>query len=77
MTVVFSSGTASLYVDGTMVSMASSFLPPQALGLNYAFIGKSQFGVDPFIDAQIDEFRVYNRALSASEIQTVFQYAGP
>jgi hypothetical protein len=76
-TVVFSSGTAAIYVDGTMVSMASSILPPQALGLNYAFIGKSQFGVDPFIDAQIDEFRVYNRALSASEIQTVFQYAGP
>jgi len=75
--VVFSSGTAALYVDGTMVSMASSFQPPQALGLNYAFIGKSQFGADPFIDAQIDEFRVYSRALSGSEIQTLFQYAGP
>jgi hypothetical protein len=76
-TVVFSGGSAALYVDGTVVSMAGSFPPPQALGLNYAFIGKSQFGVDPFIDAQIDEFRVYNRALSASEIQTVFRYAGP
>jgi hypothetical protein len=76
-TVVFSSGAAALYVDGTMVSVAGSFPPPQTLGLNYAFIGKSQFGVDPFIDAQIDEFRVYNRALSASEIQAVFQYAGP
>jgi hypothetical protein len=75
--VVFSSRTASIYIDGTMVSMATSFMPLQALGLNYAFIGKSQFGADPFIDAQIDEFRVYNRVLSAGEIQTLFEYAGP
>ena len=75
--VVFGGGTGTLYIDGAVVSANSSILPPQSLGINYVFIGKSQFASEPFIDAQIDEFRVYNRALSVSEIQSLFLYAGP
>ena len=32
---------------------------------------------NPPLDGQIDEFRVYNRALSANEIEALFEYAGP
>jgi hypothetical protein len=32
------------------------------------FIGRSPFTADPYLDGQIDEFRIYDRALSAAEI---------
>jgi len=32
------------------------------------WIGRSQFAVDPFFDGFIDDFRIYSRALSATEI---------
>ena len=32
------------------------------------FIGKSQYADDPYLDADIDDFRVYKRALTAAEI---------
>lgn len=76
--VVAANGGATIYIDGSEVATAPSLLPPGALGnLDYAFIGKSQFSSDPSVDAEIDSFRVYNRALSADEIRTLFDYAGP
>jgi hypothetical protein len=32
------------------------------------FIGRSPFASDPYLDGQIDEFRIYNRVLSPVEI---------
>jgi hypothetical protein len=32
------------------------------------FIGRSPFAADPYLDGQIDEFRIYNRVLSPVEI---------
>jgi hypothetical protein len=75
---VTSNGGATLYVDGSSVATTAALLPPGALGnIDYAFIGKSQFSGDPTIDAEIDGFRVYNRALSSDEIRALFEYAGP
>ena len=52
-------------------------LRPSDLGaIDYAYIGKSQFGADPYFDGQIDEFRVYGRALDATEIETLAQLTG-
>jgi len=33
--------------------------------------------VDPYFDGQLDEVRVYRRALSAAEVQTLAQFTGP
>jgi hypothetical protein len=76
--VVASDGGATIYVDGSSVATTPNLLPPAALGnIDYAFVGRSQFSGDPTIDAEIDGFRVYNRALSADEIRALFEYAGP
>jgi hypothetical protein len=76
--IVVGTRNAALYVDGTLVGFASSLPTLKALGaLDYAFIGRSQFTGDPPLDAQIDEFRIYNRALFANEIEALFAYAGP
>ncbi len=53
-------------------------LRPKDLGaIDYAFVGKSQFGADPYFDGMIDEVRVYNRAMSATDIQAIYQFTGP
>jgi hypothetical protein len=77
--VVLSSGQGNLYLDGALVSGPSAIsLRPTDLGaIDYANLGKSQFSADPYFDGQIDEFRVYGRALSATEIRELYQFAGP
>ena len=75
--VTLSGTTGTLYVDGAAVGTNSSMtLKPSNLGnttLNY--IGKSQFP-DPYLNGRVDDFRIYRRALSASEISTLFTSNG-
>jgi hypothetical protein len=81
--VLSGSGTGTLYVDGVPdggapVVNASLTLRPADLGtINYAYIGRSQFSVDPYFDGSIDELRVYDRALSTSEIQALYDLTAP
>jgi hypothetical protein len=63
----------TLYFNGVAVGTSTSIsLRPADLGrtLNN-YIGRSQFSDDPYLDANIDEFRIYNRALSPAEIQAL------
>ena len=77
--IVLGGGLGSIYVNGALASASNSVtLRPADLGtIDYAFIGKCQFSHDPYFDGQIDDFRVYNRALSASEAQALYQFTGP
>ncbi len=69
-----SGNTGTLYADGVQVGQNTSLtLSPASLGnttLNY--IGRSQYA-DPYLDGQVDQFRIYNRALSAAEVLALFQ----
>ena len=70
--VTLSGGVGTLYTNGVVVSVNNSMtLNPMSLG-NTATnqIGKSKFN-DPFFNGRVDEFRIYNRALNASEIATL------
>jgi uncharacterized protein len=60
----------ALYQDGAQIAQqAPAVLRPSELGdTTNNFIGRSPFATDPYLDAELDEFRVYGRALSASEI---------
>jgi hypothetical protein len=60
----------SIYLDGTQVAQqAPAALRPSDLGdTGNNFIGRSPFAADPYLDGQIDEFRIYDRVLSAAEI---------
>lgn len=60
----------SLYVDGAQVAQqAPAALRPSDLGdTTNNVIGRSPFPADPYLDGQIDEFRIYNRVLSSAEI---------
>lgn len=74
-----SSAKGWLYINGSaVVSDEPTSIQPDDLGaIDYAFLGKSQFSVDPYFDGMLDEFRVYDRVLSASEVQALYQFTGP
>ena len=58
-----------LYVNG--VEVASNTLPRAANGTGACLIGGAG-GVSEFFGGRIDDVRLYNRALSASEVQALF-----
>jgi hypothetical protein len=77
--IVLSGSTGTLYIDGgsPIVNNTMTLSPANLGNIDYAYIGRSQFSVDPYFDGMIDEFRVYNRALSAAEVQTLYNFTGP
>lgn len=79
--VVLASGAGgTLYVNGTSVNTNTSLSlrpSPDLATIDYAFIGRSQFDADPYFDGKIDEFRVYSRALSATEVLALYNFTGP
>jgi hypothetical protein len=66
--------TGTLYIDGAVAGTNTAMtVRPSTLG-NTAnnWIGRSAYTADPYFAGLIDDFRVYNRALSAAEITTLF-----
>ncbi|MFS0724172.1 LamG-like jellyroll fold domain-containing protein [Paenibacillus sp. 1P07SE] len=68
--VTLNGAVGKLYVDGLEVgSNASITIKPSDLGATTQnWIGRSQYASDPYLDGRVDDFRVYNQALTASEI---------
>lgn len=71
--VTLSGNTGVLYVDGAPVGTNSAMtLHPANLGsTTQNYIGKSQWP-DPNLIGSVDDFRIYNRALSSAEINSLF-----
>jgi len=67
--VTLSGTTGTLYLNGSPVATNPNMtLHPSSLGnTNQNYIGKSQWP-DPLLNATVDDFNIYNRALSASEV---------
>ena len=70
MAVTLSGSTGTLYVNGQPVGTNNNMtLTPAALGAtNNNWIGRSQFSADPFLAATVDDFQIYDHALSAADI---------
>ncbi|MEO7101160.1 MAG: LamG-like jellyroll fold domain-containing protein [Luteolibacter sp.] len=71
--VTFSGNTTTMYVNGAVAGTnAAMTLTPSSLGLTTQnYLGKSQFSADPYLNGSLDEFQIYGRALSASEISAL------
>lgn len=68
------SGTVGvLYVDGVAVgtNSAISFTPAGLGTTTQNCIGRSQFVADPYLNGKVDDFRIYNGALSAAQISAL------
>lgn len=44
----------------------------QRFGTSLDWLGRSQYAADPFLDGQVDDFRIYSQALSAAEVMALF-----
>ncbi|MET9381448.1 family 43 glycosylhydrolase [Streptomyces sp. NPDC002928] len=65
-------GTMVLYVDGIEAARTTTTIKPSELydaSKDYTgYIGKSLYSADPYFGGEVDDFRIYDRALSAAEV---------
>ncbi|MFI9544102.1 family 43 glycosylhydrolase [Streptomyces sp. NPDC052016] len=65
-------GTMLLYVDGIEAARTTTTIKPSELydaDKDYSgYIGRSLYAADPYFGGEVDDFRVYDRALSAAEV---------
>lgn len=65
-------GTMVLYVDGVEAARTTTGVKPSELydsAKDYSgYIGRSLYSADPYFGGEVDDFRVYGRALSAAEV---------
>lgn len=63
---------AILYLDGANVAESNEFtIKPSDIAPSLCFIGRSMFPNDPFFNGRLDDFRIYNYALTAEEVAGV------
>ena len=64
-----SSAGLRLYLDGQLVASGSTTVVPSDLGEPANnWLGRSQYGADAYLRASLDDFRIYNYALTFEEI---------
>jgi hypothetical protein len=71
--VVKNSNTGIIYINESEAGRNSSMsLQPADLGNTVNnYIGRSQYAEDPYLDGRVENFLIYNRPLSSSEIQAL------
>ena len=70
-------GTIALYTNGVLAGINNSVTTPLSAVSNVcSFIGRSLYSGDPYPDFTLDEFRIYNGALTVEEIAAL-QALGP
>ncbi len=63
----FSELTISLYINGVMVASGSAPEPPNVFRTQN-YVGKSDWSDNPLVDANIDELKMFDRALTQAEV---------
>jgi hypothetical protein len=71
--VTLSGTTGTLYVNGTAVGTNNDMtLTPADLGnTNQNWIGRSQYPADPYLDGAVDDFQIYDSALTAAQVSAL------
>jgi hypothetical protein len=64
---------AAFYVNGEVVSTRENFFSPRSVRRDQCFFGKSNWSEDAYANADFDEIKFYNRALSREEIEFDFR----
>jgi hypothetical protein len=61
-----------LYQDGDLIASHPTTVLPKDMGVtNQNWLGRSQYSADGFYQGLVDEFRIYNRALTDGEVRYV------
>ncbi len=74
-TIDASNNTHTLYLDGKVVAKnIGTRYTPSSLGVTTNnWLGRSQYSADPYLRGSLDDFRIYNYALSDKEISELYQ----
>jgi hypothetical protein len=62
-------GTGKLIVNGNLVGTKTNMYVPAVMTRNNQYLGKSNWGGDAYLNAKMDEFRIWNVARTQAEIQ--------
>eukprot|EP01036_Dinobryon_divergens_P061839 gene61839-biopygen29656 len=65
-------GTWKFYIDGVLAASSAVIQYPRSGLRYYNFLGKSNWESDAYLNGGLKEFRMYNRVLSAAEVNTLF-----
>jgi hypothetical protein len=73
--ITWSAASMDVYVDGVRRgNWTPPLVAPQDLGgPTLSWLGRSQFEADPYYAGMLDEFRIYDRALSAVEVEALHE----
>jgi len=68
---------AVLYINGAAVAESSEFtIKSTDIDPSLCFIGRSMFNDDPYYNGRMDDFRIYNYALTAEQIAAIMEDLG-
>jgi hypothetical protein len=70
------SGFMGIYVNGELVGSRTDLISLDAVSPHYFFIGRSLYSADAYLNASIDEFRIYDSALTPEQVKNDYS-AGP
>jgi hypothetical protein len=72
--VTLAASTGTLYINGVRGAQSTT-MTVNAVSLGATtqdWLGRSEFAGDPYLSGQIDNLRIYDRALSAAEVQALY-----
>jgi Concanavalin A-like lectin/glucanases superfamily len=67
------SGFMGIYTNGSLAVSTNNLASLDSVATNRFYLGHSLFNTDPGLNGSIDEFRIYNAALSAAQISNNFK----
>ena len=70
--VTYGGSTVRLYIDGVQVSSLSTSATPDNTGVQPVRIGANSLALNGFFTGNVDEVRIWNRALSSTEIANAY-----
>ncbi len=69
-------GFMGIYVNGELVGSRTDLISLEGVSPHYFFVGRSLYSSDAYLNASIDEFRIYDSALSPEQVKKDYA-AGP
>ena len=66
------SGAWMLYLNGALTWQVTNYFYPRAISRTNNNLGKANWNGDPFFNGALDEFRMYNRVLTSSDVQLFY-----
>ena len=69
-------GTWKFYINGVLYQTDVSMNVPNNVYRQYAWFGKTLWANEPSYNGFMDDFRIYNTALDATDVTNLYQHTG-